>query len=268
MDIESKLQEIDNKIDRLQQIQDYSTVQTTFLGILFGLFIFSITALITDVQPIFKVASFIILAYLFLPLIDIFISIFSNNWEIKLDYLNKVISWIFVVSVSLIILVIIFSVSIWSTNSFQDSNYIFVTWILVSFGIAIFSYIKYINPRYKKRFSGLYKMIPPEKPMKGILSYLNTIIEKRFGKIVFSIVVGLILTIITGYIQSTPYGETTHHSFGLPYSWLKYPIGTNVSTFDYPVFVFDMLIIASIIFIIITIYEHFFRKKTTTSNIK
>ena len=270
MDIESKLQEIDNKIDRLQQIQDYTVVQTTFLGILFGLSIFSVTALITDVQPIFKIASFVVLSYLILPLIDVFISIFSNKWETKLDYLNKVISWIYVVSISLIVLILIFSISLLFTKTFKDNNYIFVTWILIAFVIASTSYIKYINPRYRRRFGELYKMIPPEKPMKGILSYLDRVIEKRFGKIVFSIVGGLILTMGTGYFQSTPYGETTYRSFGLPFSWLRYPIGANISTFDYPIFVLDMLIIAIIIFIIITSYEYFIirRKKPTVSNVR
>lgn len=261
MNIESKLEEIDNKIDRLQQIQDFTTLQTTFFGISFALFIFVVTALITNVNPLFKAASIIVLFYLLPILLYLFISIFSNNWETKLDYLNRVIAWIFLVFTSLSVLLLIFGLSMLITKSFKENNIIFVSWVLIVFIVAFSIFIKFINPRYKKRFNELYKMMPCVKPMKGILAYLDRILEKRFGKIVFSIIVGLFLTLATGYIQTTPYGETTFQSYGLPFSWLKYPIRSNLSEMNYPMFVLDMFFIAIIIFIIITLYEYLFVRK-------
>lgn len=264
MIIESKLDKIEKKIDRLQQIQDFTTLQTTFLGISFALFIFSITILVTDSDPLFKLISIIILGYLIPLLIDVFISIFSNNWETKLDTLNRVIMWVFLVFITMIVLVGIFGLSMWLTNTFEDNNFIFVTWVLIVFISFLILYFRLINPRYEKRFDELYKMVSIDKPTKGIIAYLDRILTKRAGRIAFSILVGLFITFMTGYVEIAPTQGNDVQSYGLPFAWIEYNNTTNMTGFfNYPVFVFDMFLFSFGIFILITLYEHFFMKRNT-----
>ena len=262
MTVESKLDEINKKIDRIQQMQDFTTLQTTFLGISFALFIFSITILVTDVNPLFKLISIIILEYSIPLLIDVFISIFSNNWGTKLDTLNRVVMWVILVFVTIIVLSIVFGISMQLTKTFENNNFIFVSLILIVFVSFTILYFRFINPRYEKRFNELFKMVSIERPTKGIIAYLDRIITKRAGCIAFSILVGLFITFMTGYVETTPFGETNIRSYGLPFSWLQYQNETNTTNyFNYPIFVLNMFIFSFGVFVIITLYEHFFIRK-------
>jgi len=262
MNDDVKLDEINKNIKRLLQIQDFTTLQTTVLGIAFALTVFGISGLIYDIAPIFKLVSAIMLFVLIPLLVDILISIFSNNWEVKLDFFIKTLLLVLTVGISLVSLFVIYGFSIWLSFPFEDTPTLFISWILISSLITFFLIFKLINPLYRKRFDELHIQKMKERPMKGLINYMDRLIEKRMPRIAFSLMAGSFLTLIFGYFETTPYGEIGSRFYGVPFSWLKYPVSSMISEFDYPYFVLDMFIFASIIFIVVTGWDWYkLRKK-------
>jgi hypothetical protein len=261
MNDDIKLDEVNKNIKRLLQIQDFTTLQTTVLGIAFALIIFGVSGLIYDIAPIYKLVSAIMLFVLIPLLMDILISIFSNNWEVKLDFFIKALFLVLIVSISLISLFVIYGFYIWLSFPFEDTPAMFISWILIVSLITFFIIFKLINPLYRKRFNEIYIQKVKDKPVKGLISYLDSVIEKRMPRIAFSLMAGSFLTLIFGYFETTPYGEIENRFYGIPFQWLKYPVNSSISTFDYPYFVLDMFIFTTIVFSVITLWDWYRLKK-------
>jgi hypothetical protein len=256
-----KLDDIDKNFKRLFQIQDFTTLQTTVLGIAFSLTIFGISGLIYNIAPIFKVVSAVMLFVLIPLLMDILISVFSNNWEVKLDFFMKSLLMVLIVSISLIILFVIYGFFVWLSIPFKDTPILFIGWILISSLITFILIFKLINPLYRKRFDEIYVPEKRAKPVAGLINYIDRLIEKRMPRIAFSLMISSFLTLIFGIFETTPHAENANRLYGIPFSWLKYPVNSSISTFDYPFFVLDMFIFATIIFIVISGWDYYKSKK-------
>jgi len=259
MNNDIKFEEINKNIKRLLQIQDFTTLQTTILGIAFALTIFGISGLIYDILPIYKLISATLLLFLIPMLFFILVSIFSNNWEVKLDFFARAILLVLTICISLILLLIIYEVLIGFSYPFEDTPILFISWTLIASLITILLFFKIVNPLYRKRFDEIYIHELRGEPVKGFVGYIDKLIEKRMPRIAFSLFVGTFLTLFFGFFETTSNGEVRSYGVFLP--WLKYSVSSTINTFDYPNFVINMFIFAFIVYIVITAWDYYKSRK-------
>jgi len=259
MNNDSKLEEINENLKRLMQIQDFTTLQTTFLAILFALVIFSITALLTDTPPLVKFASVIILFLSSLVLYFLLLSILFNDWEMKLDNFSSVIMFITLISIFLIVEFSIFGLSLWLTQSFYVDNILTVLSWTIIFIIMLIVFIGYIHPQYLKRFNLLYKIIS-EKKKGRFLATIESIIDKRLGRFAYSVVISFFITFFTGIFERASASRDIK-LYGFPFGWIEQKIGSNITEPLYLYLLLDLIVFTVIVYFIITAYEYFILKK-------
>lgn len=204
--------DLSKKIDRLEQIHDFSTIQTTFLAIAFSLLIFSLTAIIAKFSPILTVISILMLVIEFVILYFLLISIFSYDWESKLMTFGLVIFFIIFIALYLAISFSYATLGIWLYGSFEVDNIgiVIILFLTVITAFPIDHWI--VNPRYEKRFKLLYEK--QKEPSKyWIINFLNSLILKGIKKFGISFMLSLFAVIISGLKQTPP-------GYGFPGYWL------------------------------------------------
>jgi len=201
----------DSKFKRFEQIQDFTTIQTAFLAIVFSLFIFSVTAILINYSPSLTLISLIMVSVEFYLLYNLLFSIFSNQWDTKLSTFSLAI-WITVLIPTYIFISYLYvEIGIWLYDNFEINNVGIVIVTFLTFAITIPVLYWILDPRYKKRFHLLYPK-PIKIGKKNLWDAIDIFIFKYARKLGFPYILSLIITILTGLIK-------VESGYGFPFFW-------------------------------------------------
>ena len=248
MNRSSKLDEIDFKLEKLMEMQDFTTCQTAFLAILFSLFIFSVTAIIINYNPILTLISILMVFVESGLLIGTLISIFSGDWESKLAGFSLAIWLTIYIPIYLLLSYLLVTIRFWLFDSFEVGNVDIVILLFLTFALSTSLNIFIIDPRYHKRFKLLFEQ--PKRPVKyQILISIDQFLLKWVRKIGLSFILSIFVTIATGIIPAS-------EGFGFPLYWL-FKTEHNIWDIDIQNFIINVIFFTIILFILFSVFKYF-----------
>ncbi|GAH42771.1 unnamed protein product, partial [marine sediment metagenome] len=172
----------DSKFNKLEQIQDFTTIQTTLLAIVFSLFIFSITAIFVNFNPTLTVISYLMIFVEFSLLYTILISIFSKDWESKLNSLSIAI-WLIVLIFTLLFVTYLYTqINFWLFKTYEVNNISYVIVTLLTFIISILLDRKFLDRKYRDRFKILFIEGEKKSGNHDLFEFLDIYLKKFLRK--------------------------------------------------------------------------------------
>ena len=262
MDQKSNPDEIDLKIEKLMQLQEFTTVQITLLTIVSSLFVVSIMAIITNFSSLLTLISTIILFLESIILSYLLISVlFSRNMKTKVESFLMVIFLVLIVFVSLSLNLLYFGISLWSSSTFFVNNIVIVTLMLLAFVLSLIIFFRGIDPSYKRRFNLLLEKEKPHHKEK-ILTVIKTLTYTRLRKFALSVNIAFLLSLFTGLFDTTT-NVVGMNYYGFPFPWIVHGIGSNIPELSYIGFILDLSFFIIVIYFIFSVVNYFkYMKKT------
>jgi len=266
----SKLDNINQKIDILIQKQDFTSIQNAFLAIFFTILIFSVTIILyyKEQNILVWLIAHLILLYDVMMLTWLLFSIFSADENDKFNYLRMVLFYVIVSGAVALVSIIYFFINSLVNFKISMNNTIAVL-ILISTVIIILICNKYLQKKYDERFCLLYRR---KKEYTGRFLSVKIFIQKYRSFIFYSVIIGLLTTIISGLWSWGTLGTSEQTHYGFPFIWMIKNENTIPSLeYDYYSLFGNWIIYLIVIFLILQTYSHFkriFRKKEKYQNKK
>lgn len=255
----SKLDKIDNKIEKLIQLQDLSTVQTVLLAILFAILIFTLTIILyyRDQNILVWLVSWIVLLYDFWMSYWLICSIFSGDYKSKFQYFNMT---LFFLSVSgAVTLVSLIFLGINSMFDYSISiNHIIAVILMTSTILIAIILNRYLERIVDERFNLLLKEIKKrKKPYRGRLTFFVKFVKKNRKNIAYSGMISLLVTILFGLWEWTSLRTPSKSYYGFPFTWIiEYADRTPRLEYNYYSLFGNWIIYALIIFVLLLFYPY------------
>ncbi len=262
MDQKSNPDEIDLKIEKLMQLQEFTTVQITLLTIVSSLFVVSIMAIVTNFSSLLTLISTIILFLesIILSYLLIF-SLFSRNMKTKVESFLMIIFFILIVFVSLSLNLLYFGISLWLSSTFFVNNIVIVTLLLLAFVLSLIIFFRGITPGYKRRFILLLEKEETHHKEK-ILTVIKTLTYTRLKRFALSVNIAFLLSFFTG-LSDTATNVVGMNYYGFPFPWMVHRIGSNIPKLSYVGFILDLSFFIIVIYFIFSVVNCFkYGKKT------
>jgi hypothetical protein len=235
------------------QLQDLSTIQTTLLAIIFGLFIFSITTIVTNYSPLMTVVSILMLFFESLLLYNLLISIFSGNYEIKVESLSIVIWFLVFIVVYISISLFYFELSINFASSFSVNNIVIVVLFTLTFLIS-FLITRFVNHKYRERFNLLFEK-EKIKSKNKIFVLLENFLYAKLRMFSRSFISAIFISVLTGLFETSP------QKYGFPFPWIIQNNSNNVPTIENIGFLLDLIIFTALMYLILYFLKYKRNKK-------
>ena len=268
MNQETKLDEIDKKIDKLIQLQDFTTLQNAFLAIFFAILIFVITIILyyKENNILVWAIALLILLYDLLMLIWLLLSILSSNEKDKIHFFRSVLFYLNVSIAATLVTVVFYAINYLLNFTITFNNTIAVL-LLFSALLIIISLNRYFEKKYNERFNLLSGEHTKKELYHGTFELIDNVIKKHGKKIYYSGTVSLFLTVITGLWEWVPLRTADNNYYGFPLVWMTKHID-KIPNYEYNFYslIGNSLIYTIIIFCILLMYSYF--KKAPSGKFK
>ena len=269
MNQKSKLDEIDYKVEKLIQLQDFSTIQTAFLAILFAILIFVTTIILyyKDQNILVWIVAHIILAYDIMMLYWLFFSIFSGDVEAKFRNFGMLLFYLVLSGSIVLVMLIFFSINSMFSLAITTNNTIVVVMLSSAMLLTIFL-DKFVEKKYYERFKFLSGK-DKEKRYEGMSGFVKKIIKKYRKYIFYSVTVGLFIAIFSGLLEWTSLRTANENYYGFPLTWMIEHVDKIPRlNYNYGSLFGNWLIYTTIIFVFLLAYIYFARFVDKKTNLK
>lgn len=268
MNQKSKLDEIDYKVEKLIQLQDFSTIQTAFLAIFFTILIFVTTIILyyKDQNILVWIVAQIIFAYDIIILYWLFLSIFSGDVEVKLRNFGMLLFYL-ILSGSIVLVTLVFFIINSMFNLTITINNTIVVVMLPSTMLLTILLDKSVEKKYYERFK-----ILSGKDKKKRYEGMPESIKKYRKQIYYSVTVSLFIAFFSGLWKWTSLRTGNANYYGFPLTWIIEHVDKIPRlNYNYGYFIGNWLIYTTIIFVFLLAYPYFARfvdKKTNPTHLK